>query len=70
MAIEKRELGTQDNPDINVGGSAVEVFPEPTRQDQIREAAEILVTEEEILIGDEMDIQDPLPEQIPHSYSS
>jgi hypothetical protein len=65
MAIEKRELGTQDNPDINVGGSAVEVFPEPTRQDQIREAAEILVTEEEILIGDEMDIQDTLPEQIP-----
>ena len=47
MAIEKRQLGTQDNPDINVGGKAIEVFPETTRQDQIREAAEILVTEEE-----------------------
>jgi len=59
MAIEKRQLGTQDNPDINVGGNAIEVFPEPTRQDQIREAAEILVTEEEILVGDEIDAEDP-----------
>jgi len=53
MAIEKRELGTQDNPDIAVTGSEIEVFPEPSRQDQIREAAEILVNEEEILIPDE-----------------
>ena len=59
MAIEKQQLGTQDNPDINVGGNAIEVFPEPTRQDQIREAAEILVTEEEILVGDEIDAKDP-----------
>ena len=59
MAIEKRQLGTQDNPDINVGGNAIEVFPEPTRQDQIREAAEILVTEEEILVGDEIDAEEP-----------
>ena len=59
MAIEKQQLGTQDNPDINVGGNAIEVFPEPTRQDQIREAAEILVTEEEILVGDEIDAEDP-----------
>jgi len=63
MAIEKRQLGTQDNPDINVGGNAIEVFPEPTRQDQIREAAEILVTEEEILVGDEIDAEDPQAEQ-------
>ena len=59
MAIEKRQLGTQDNPDVNVGGNAIEVFPEPTRQDQIREAAEILVTEEEILVGDEIDAEEP-----------
>ena len=63
MAIEKRQLGTQDNPDINVGGNAIEVFPEPTRQDQIREAAEILVTEEEILVGDEIDAEEPQAEQ-------
>ena len=53
MAIEKRELGTQDNPDIAVTGTEIEVFPEPSRQDQIREAAEILVNEEEIIIPDE-----------------
>lgn len=53
MAIEKRELGTQDDPDIAVTGNAIEVFPEPSREDQIREAAEILVNEEEILIPDE-----------------
>ena len=63
MAIEKRQLGTQDNPDINVGGNAIEVFPEPTRQDQIREAAEILVTEEEILVGDEINAEEPQVEQ-------
>jgi hypothetical protein len=62
MAIEKRQLGTQDNPDINVGGNAIEVLPEPTRQDQIREAAEILVTEEEILIDDEIDAEEPQPD--------
>ena len=59
MAIEKRQLGTQDNPDVNVGGNAIEVFPEPSRQDQIREAAEILVTEEEVLVGDEIDADEP-----------
>ena len=43
MAIEKRELGTQNDPDVIVQGNAIEVFPEPSRQDQIKEAAEILV---------------------------
>jgi len=55
MAIEKRELGTQDNPDVIPLGNSVEVTPEPSRADQIREAAEILVTEEDILIDDEID---------------
>ena len=41
MAIEKKGLGTEDNPDIMVGGSEIEVFPDPSRQDQIREAAEL-----------------------------
>lgn len=54
MAIEKRELGTQDNPDVIPLGNSVEVTPEPSRADQIREAAEILVTEEDILIDDEI----------------
>ena len=50
MAIEKRELGTQDDPDIAVTGNAIEVFPEPSRQDQIREAAEILIADDQILL--------------------
>ena len=63
MAIEKRELGTQDDPSIAIGGSAVEVFPEPTRQDQIREAAEILVNEEGVLVDDEMLEEPPAQDQ-------
>ena len=53
MAIEKREQIAKDTPDVQVTGSAVEVFPEASRADQIRDAAEILVSEEGILIGDE-----------------
>ena len=55
MAIEKRELGTQDDPDVIPFGNAVEVTPDPSRSDQIRSAAEILVTEEDILVDDEID---------------
>tara|TARA_R100001369_G_scaffold90927_1_gene130820 strand:+ start:210 stop:2693 length:2484 start_codon:yes stop_codon:yes gene_type:complete len=60
MAIERR-LGTENNPDIMVMGSAVEVFPEPSRSDEIRNAAEILVSEESILLGDEQ-FEDQPPE--------
>ena len=42
MAIDK-QLGTEDNPDIRTIGSAVEVQPDTSREDQIRQAAEILV---------------------------
>ena len=49
MAIDK-QLGTENDPDIKVQGSAVEVQPEVSRDDQIKEAAEILVAEEQVLI--------------------
>ena len=57
MVIERKEqkLGTADNPDVVPMGSEVEVIPEPSRADQIRDAAEILVMEESILIDDEAD---------------
>ena len=58
MAIEKR-LGTEDNPDIRSMGSAVEVQPDTTREDQIREAAEILVSGQEVLIDDEILSEEP-----------
>jgi hypothetical protein len=60
MAIEKREQIASETPDVVVTGSSVEVFPEASRADQIRDAAEILVAEEGILIGDEQ-----LEEEIP-----
>jgi len=52
MAIEKREQVAKDTPEVQVTGSAVEVFPEASRADQIRDAAEILVSEEGVLLGD------------------
>ena len=62
MAIERREqqLGTADDPSIIPLSKEVEVIPDPSREDQIREAAEILVIEEGILLDDEIDA---VPEQ-------
>ena len=58
MAIEKREQIAKDTPDVQVTGSAVEVFPEDSRADQIRNAAEILVSEEGVLLGDEQYVEE------------
>jgi len=58
MAIDK-QLGTENNPDVRVQGSAVEVFPDTTREDQIREAAQILVDNEQVLIDDEIEANQP-----------
>ena len=48
MAIEKKGLGTEDNPDVMPTGSALEIEPEMTRNDEIRNAAEILVREADV----------------------
>ena len=53
MAVEN--LGTENDPDVFSMGRELEVFPEPSRQDQIREAAEILVADDQILIDEEID---------------
>ena len=53
MAVEN--LGTENDPDVFSMGRELEVFPEPSRQDQIREAAEILVSDDQILIDEEID---------------
>ena len=53
MAIDK-QLGTENNPDVRVQGSAVEIPLDTTREDQIREAAEILVQNENVLLDDEI----------------
>ena len=41
MAIEKKPLGTEDDPNVVDTGNIIEIIPEPTREDQIREAAQI-----------------------------
>ena len=64
MAIEKRGLGTEDNTDVNAVGSAMTVQPEMSRNDEIRNAAEILVIEEDILIDQEIDEPEPEESQI------
>ena len=61
MAIEKREQIAKDTPEVEVTGSSVEVFPEASRSDQIRDAAEILVAEEGVLLDDEQ-YEEPQPE--------
>ena len=62
MAIER--LGTENDPDVLPLSRIVEVVPEPSREDLIRDAAQILVDEEEILIDDEIDAVPETP-QIP-----
>ena len=61
MAIDKK-LGTEDNPDVRVQGSAVEIPLDTTREDQIREAAEILVENENLFIDEE--IQGAQPQEM------
>ena len=53
MAIEK-VLDAENSPDIKNQSTAVEVFPEETRQEQIANAAQIIVNEEQVLLDDEM----------------
>jgi len=60
MAVDK-QLGTEDNPDIMEQGSAVVVEQEPTRQELISDAAQILVSEDEVLVGDEL-LEQPMPQ--------
>ena len=62
MAIEKRNLGTEDDGDITQLGSGMQVTQEPTRQDLIENAAQILVTEKDILVDDEIDAVDEAPQ--------
>ena len=61
MAIDK-QLGTEDNPNVRVQGSAVEIPLDTTREDQIREAAEILIENENLFIDEE--IQGAQPQEM------
>ena len=60
MAIDKA-LEPNNNLDVIEQGSSVTIPQEPSRQDMISDAAQILVNEDEILIGDELE-QEPMPE--------
>ena len=65
MAVEN--LGTENDPDVFSMGRELEVFPEPSRQDQIRGAAEILVADDQLLIDEEIDAP---PAQIQVSFDA
>ena len=52
MAIDN--LGTNDNPDVKVQGSAVNIVPDTTRDEQIQAAAQILVNDEQVLLDEEI----------------
>ncbi|MEE6248783.1 MAG: hypothetical protein VX583_00180, partial [Bdellovibrionota bacterium] len=80
MAIDK-PLGTENDPNVKNLGSAVEIQPDTSREDQIRAAAEILVSEENLLVDGEieqaapamnfnMNLAEVLPQDILQSISS
>jgi hypothetical protein len=52
MAIEK--LGTENDPDVKVQGSAVNIVPDATRDEQIQAAAQVLVDDEQVFLDDEI----------------
>ena len=60
MAIDK--LGTNNDPDVKVQGSAINIVPDTTRDEQIQAAAQVLVNEEQVLLDDE--IQAPTQPQM------
>ena len=62
MAVEK-VLDAENSPDIKNQSTTVEVFPEETRQEQIANAAQIIVDEEQVLLDDEM--LEPATPQVP-----
>jgi len=68
MAIEKKELGTADDPDVIPLGRAMEVIQEPSRNEMVRAAAEVLVTEDGVLIDDEIDA--PPVEAAPEAFDA
>ena len=60
MAIDKA-LEPNNNLDVIEQGSTVTIPQEPSRQDLISDAAQILVNENEILVGDELE-DEPMPD--------
>ena len=61
MAVEKR-LGTEEDPNVQNLTKEVTVPVDKSREEQIEEAAQILVDEEEILIDDEIEQAAPEPD--------
>jgi hypothetical protein len=61
MAVEKK-LNSENSPDITNQSTTVEIIPEQTRGEQIKNAAEILVNEENLFVDNE--IVDDLPPQM------
>tara|TARA_R110000796_G_scaffold239705_1_gene360466 strand:+ start:3099 stop:5591 length:2493 start_codon:yes stop_codon:yes gene_type:complete len=69
MAVE-RVLGTENDPDIIEFGSEMEITPEQTREEQISEAANILVSEEGIFTEEELNEEMNQPEEAEDFYAN
>ena len=54
MAVE-RVLGTENDPDVLEQGSEIEVVPEKTRQEELDEAIQVVVSGNDIFTQEELD---------------
>ena len=64
MAVE-RVLGTENDPDIIERGSEVEVVPEKTRQEELDEAIQVVVSGNDIFTQEELDEE---PEMVDEDF--
>lgn len=64
MAVE-RVLGTENDPDIIERGSEVEVVPEKTRQEELDEAIQVVVSGDDIFTQEELDEE---PEMVDEDF--
>ena len=64
MAVE-RVLGTENDPDVIEQGSEIEVIPEKTRQEELDEAIQVVVSGNDIFTQEELDEE---PEMVDEDF--
>ena len=64
MAVE-RVLGTENDPDVLEQGSEIEVVPEKTRQEELDEAIQVVVSGDDIFTQEELDEE---PEMVDEDF--
>jgi len=61
MVVE-RKLGTENDPDIIESGSSIEIIPEQSRQEALKEALSIVVSGDDVMLDNEMAEEEPVEE--------